>query len=96
MKPSISLLLLAVSACVADVDPSDLPTEDDTPPHMAEAAMQNNEQTAFNYFVAKGLTKEQSAGIVGNLIQESSVLPTAIEYDGDPNRGIAQWSVDGR
>ena len=63
---------------------------------MSEAALSNNEQTAFNYFVAKGLTKVQAAGIVGNLIQESSVIPTAVEYGGGPGRGIAQWSVGGR
>lgn len=61
-----------------------------------EAAMLNNEQTAFNFFVSKGLTKIQSAGIIGNLMQESSVSPTAVEFGGGPGRGIAQWSVGGR
>lgn len=72
-------------------------TEDDDPDtSMAESALSNNEQTAFNYFVAKGLTKAQAAGIVGNLIQESSVNPNAVQYGGGPGRGIAQWSVGGR
>ncbi|WP_112245400.1 phage tail tip lysozyme [Kribbella monticola] len=35
----------------------------------------NNQQKAFNYFVSNGYTKEQSAGIVGNMIDESSVEP---------------------
>jgi hypothetical protein len=63
---------------------------------MSEEALSSNEHTAFNYFVSKGLTKRQSAGIVGNLIQESSVIPTSVQYGGGPGRGIAQWSVGGR
>lgn len=53
-------------------------------------------QIAFNYFVAKGLTHTQSAAIVGNLVQESSVDPTSVEVGGGPGRGIAQWSVGAR
>jgi len=54
-----------------------------------------NDQPAFDYFVAKGLTPFQAAGIVGNLDQESGVDPTAVQ-SGGPGRGIAQWSVGGR
>ncbi len=54
-----------------------------------------NDQTAYDYFRAKGLTNFQAAGIVGNLDQESGVDPTAIQAGG-PGRGIAQWSVGGR
>lgn len=63
---------------------------------IAPMAIAANEQTAFNYFVSKGLTKRQSAGIIGNLIVESGVDPTATQYGGGPGRGIAQWSVGGR
>ncbi|MGW7681119.1 phage tail tip lysozyme [Kribbella sp. NPDC054772] len=35
----------------------------------------NNQQKAFNFFVQNGYTKEQAAGIVGNMISESSVEP---------------------
>ncbi|MFX5562785.1 phage tail tip lysozyme, partial [Acinetobacter baumannii] len=45
---------------------------------------------------SKGLKNYQAAGIVGNLIQESSVNPNSIEYGGGPGRGIAQWSGGGR
>lgn len=55
-----------------------------------------NEQTAFNYFVGKGLTAKQAAGIVGNLDQESGMSPTIHQSNGGPGRGIAQWSVGGR
>jgi hypothetical protein len=40
----------------------------------------DNSEKAFRYFVGKGLTSAQAAGIVGNLIKESSgVNPTAIQ-----------------
>lgn len=54
-----------------------------------------NDQAAYDYFVGKGLTNFQAAGIVGNLDQESGVDPTAVQQGG-PGRGIAQWSVGGR
>ncbi|MEO8551177.1 MAG: phage tail tip lysozyme [Kofleriaceae bacterium] len=63
---------------------------------MTEQELSSNQHAAFNYFVARGLTKRQAAGIVGNLIQESSVIPTAKEFGGGPGRGIAQWSLGGR
>lgn len=86
--------VLLFTGCM--VGEENLPTEDDLPPLTSEASLGNNARTAFNYFVAKGLTKIQAAGIVGNLMQESSVRPTAVEYGGGPGRGIAQWSVGGR
>lgn len=55
----------------------------------------DNMQKAFNYFVQKGLTPNQSAGIVGNLIQESHVSPVSVQASG-PGHGIAQWSQPGR
>lgn len=50
-----------------------------------------NALIAFSYFVGKGLSPNASAGIVGNLIQESGVDPN------EPNGGgIAQWTDPGR
>jgi len=65
-------------------------------PSTAQAAT-NNDQIAFDYFVNKGLTKVQSAAIVGNLNQESGVPinPYAVQ-SGGAGRGIAQWSAGGR
>lgn len=58
----------------------------------------DNISIAMNYFLNKGLTPEQSAGIIGNLIAESNLNPAAINqaekkkgYKGY-GRGIAQWS----
>lgn len=55
-----------------------------------------NDQPAYDYFVGKGLTNFQSAGIVGNLDQESGVNPAVSQSGGGVGRGIAQWSAGGR
>lgn len=86
------LFLLAITACATD--PSIDEGDEDT--STTEQDLSSNTHSAFNYFVAKGLTKRQSAGIVGNLLQESSMNPSAVQYGGGPGRGIAQWSVGGR
>lgn len=59
------------------------------------SALTANDKVAFDYFLAKGLTPVQAAGIVGNLDQESNMNPGAVQ-PGGPGRGIAQWSVGGR
>ncbi len=56
----------------------------------------DNIEKAFNYFVDRGLTPQQSAGIVGNLIGESGVNPAQQQIGGGPGRGIAQWEVGAR
>lgn len=68
-------------------------------PNKAEAAVDihwTNAERVFKFFVRKGLSKKQSAGIVGNLIVESGVNPGISQVGGGPGRGIAQWSVGGR
>jgi hypothetical protein len=62
----------------------------------SEAELSSPEKSAYNFFISKGLKDYQAAGIIGNLMQESSVNPGAIQYGGGPGRGIAQWSVGGR
>ena len=60
----------------------------------ATAAPRNNTEKAFDFFVNKGLTRVQSAGVVGNFIVESGrdpINPAAVQYGGGPGRGIAQW-----
>lgn len=54
----------------------------------------NNTETAFDFFVNKGLSRSQSAGLVGNFIVESGadpINPAAVQGGGGPGRGIAQW-----
>jgi len=62
---------------------------------LAAAPAQSPGQTAFNFFVSKGLSKPQAAGIVGNLVQESGINPSSVQ-PGGPGRGVAQWSVGAR
>lgn len=93
MRLALPLSLLVVTACSAgDSNESVETTGDET----GEQALTSNEKSAFEFFVNKGLTKAQAAGIVGNLIQESSMIPTIKQYGGGPGRGIAQWSAGGR
>lgn len=47
-------------------------------------------QQAIDFFMAKGLTREQAAGIAGNLFHESNFSPNAVG-DGGTSFGIAQW-----
>jgi hypothetical protein len=54
-----------------------------------------NEQKATDYLIQKGLPEHVAAGIVGNLAQESSLNPNAIQPGGN-GRGIAQWDVRDR
>jgi hypothetical protein len=64
----------------------------------------NNQQKAFNYLVSNGYSKEQAAGIVGNMINESNVEPQLLNGNNpgtittpaqamDQNKawGLVQW-----
>jgi hypothetical protein len=86
-------LTLGVAGC-GDAGPGEPLGETESPITFIPATFPND-QTAFDYFVGKGLTNFQAAGIVGNLDQESGVDPNAVQQGG-PGRGIAQWSVGGR
>ncbi|WP_327638645.1 phage tail tip lysozyme [Kribbella sp. NBC_00482] len=69
----------------------------------------NNQQKAFNFFVQNGYSKEQAAGIVGNMIAESSVEPARLQntdpgvvsppdqvVDSPLGWGIVQWTPAGK
>ena len=64
--------------------------------HTASRETSDNDKVAFDFFLAKGLSPEQAAGIVGNLDQESGMDPEIEQSGGGPGRGIAQWSAGGR
>lgn len=53
----------------------------------------SNAEKAFNFFVSQGFSNQASAGIVGNLQQESSAKldPKIKQIGGGDGRGIAQW-----
>lgn len=50
----------------------------------------------MDYFIEKGLTKEQAAGIVGNLHRESGLDPGIEEKGNGIGYGLAQWSFGRR
>lgn len=60
-----------------------------------QARAADNSRAAWDFFAGKGLTAAQTAGVLGNLAQESNINPLAQE-GGGPGRGIAQWSTGGR
>lgn len=49
-----------------------------------------NAQQTIAFFMSKGLTRAQAAGIAGNLLYESGFNPNAVG-DGGTSFGIAQW-----
>jgi hypothetical protein len=87
------VLALALAAC-SSAQPESPVGETGSP--VSNAGNFPNDQAAYDFFVSKGLTSFQAAGIVGNLDQESGVDPTSQQYGGGPGRGIAQWEVGGR
>jgi LysM repeat protein len=49
-------------------------------------------EQAIDFFMAKGLTRAQAAGIAANLLYESGFNPSAVG-DGGTSFGIAQWHL---
>lgn len=86
---ALALIGAAITAPTAVAKPTD-------PGHSAAQIIRENEEIAFNYFVGKGLTPIQAAGVIGNLDQESYMDPTIHQIGGGPGRGLAQWSAGGR
>ncbi len=55
----------------------------------------NQAQLVWDILIAEGFSAEATAGILGNLQQESNIDPTTVQ-NGGPGRGLAQWSQGGR
>lgn len=68
---------------------SDSPAQAGGQPSQAE--LKGNEQKIMDYFMGKGLTRAQAAGIVGNIHQESGGDPNRRQMGGGPGYGLAQW-----
>ena len=92
-RSSLIVLALALASALV-VSCSDAPRTGE-PVGQRSDALFTNDRACYDYFVGKGLTSFQSAGIVGNLDQESGADPNAIQ-PGGPGRGLAQWSAGGR
>lgn len=52
-----------------------------------------NAEKVYNALISEGFTPEAASGVIGNLMQESSVNPTQKQIGGGPGRGIAQWGT---
>jgi hypothetical protein len=50
-------------------------------------------KAVWTFFTGKGFTQECTAGIMGNLQQESGMDPTKYQSGGGVGRGICQWTV---
>lgn len=62
----------------------------------SNAPVKGDEKRAMEYFMSRGWTVDQAAGIVGNLIQESNLNPKALNKK-ENAQGLAQWTpVGGR
>ncbi|MGZ6089267.1 MAG: phage tail tip lysozyme [Polyangiales bacterium] len=85
VAPALALILASCGDAPESTEPLGTTSE----------ALFANDKKSFDYFVSKGLTAFQAAGIVGNLDQESGDSPTAVQ-PGGPGRGLAQWSAGGR
>lgn len=66
-----------------------------TVPHISSNATVNQKaKQGINFFMSKGLTKQQAAGIMGNLHAESGLDPNVKPGDNGTAHGIAQWRLD--
>ena len=50
-------------------------------------------QAVWTFFTGKGFTPQCTAGIMGNLQQESGMDPARLQSGGGKGRGICQWTV---
>lgn len=64
-------------------------------PSQTEQSQTNNALTKnkiVNFFINKGLSKNQAKGIYGNIMQESSGKRNIVSSDGYNSFGLAQWT----
>ena len=69
---------------------SSTPTDGSTPDI---SNISDNAQAVWTFLTGKGYSPAATAGIMGNLQQESGLDPTIKQYGGGPGRGICQWTV---
>lgn len=74
--------------------PTPTPTPGPTPGPVSgienRPGVRGTARQAIDFFMSKGLTRAQAAGIAGNLLHESGFNPSAVG-DGGTSFGIAQW-----
>ena len=67
------------------------------PLEQSETSQQSDDRTPtgneiVNFFMNKGLTKNQAKGIYGNIMQESGGKHNIVSRDGHNSYGLAQWT----
>lgn len=80
-----------ISSAAAATLPSSYPSG--TLPGASPYGVSEKENQAVRFFEGRGWTKEQSIGIVANLIQESNLDPAAFNKK-ENAQGIAQWRFE--
>lgn len=75
--------------------PSTFKGLDSVDANLANRGIKGSAEEAMNFFMSRGWTKEQSAGIVGNLIQESRNLDPTAWNPNENAQGLAQWTPVG-
>lgn len=85
----VFLVFILIAAVFGSVNSGQTTTTTDESTDDTVLEGNENAEKAFNFFVSKGLTDFQAAGIVGNFIAESNVRPEAVNSIGCT--GIAQW-----
>ncbi|CAN5248449.1 hypothetical protein BH10CYA1_BH10CYA1_09610 [soil metagenome] len=59
---------------------------------LSDGSAAGNERRVMNFFIERGLSREQAAGIAGNIAHESpGSRPDQRQFGGGPGYGIAQW-----
>ena len=69
------------------------PKQQETSSLSSNKNLKGNQKIAYDFFVGKGLQPHQAAGIVGNLMGESKLNPSAVNPTSKAF-GIAQWLGD--
>jgi hypothetical protein len=77
---------------VSTTTPGTTTPTDGTNPDISNIS--DNAQATWTFFTGKGYSPHATAGIMGNLQQESGLDPTIKQHGGGPGRGIAQWTVN--
>ena len=90
--PGQRLTIPGTSSTPAPTPPNEDPGPSPAPIDGIEnrPGVKGDAQQTIDFFMAKGLTREQAAGIAGNLLHESGFNPNAVG-DGGTSFGVAQW-----
>lgn len=94
-RPGTQTPIAAVAGVVTGAAVTTVLTRSLKSENLGDLKIANNEKArqAYDFFISKGWSPEQSAGIVGNLLQESQLNEKSFNPEGGGRgaKGIAQW-----